>query len=82
MLELVDLARRALLLTVVVSLPVVAASALVGVLVGTFGSSVGANDPAVGHLPRLLIVAAVLAVAGPWMGGEVLSLATEIFEQH
>ena len=59
MLELVDLARRALMLAVIVSLPVVVASALVGMLSSSLGASFGVSDPSVSHLPRLLVVAAL-----------------------
>jgi flagellar biosynthetic protein FliQ len=79
MLELVDLAQRALILSVVVSLPVVLAAALVSLVAGALQSAIHANDASVSYLPRLLAVAAVLIVAGPWMGGQVVEFAADVF---
>ena len=76
--HLVGLAQEALILSVAVSLPVVAAAALVGLVVALLQTATGIGDVSVGHLPRLLAVAAVLAVGGSWMGGEVAAFATRV----
>jgi flagellar biosynthesis protein FliQ len=79
MTDLVDLARRALVVAVLVSLPVVAVSALVSALVGSLQSATHATDPSVAHLPRLVVVAVVLTLAGPWMGAQIVGFASEVF---
>jgi type III secretory pathway component EscS len=78
MLELVDLGRRALLLTVLLSLPAVAVAGLVSALVGALGASLNATDPSIGHLPRLAAVAAVLALVSPWIGRELVAFTTDV----
>jgi flagellar biosynthesis protein FliQ len=77
--ELVDLARRALVLAVFVSLPVVVVSALVSLVVGAVQSVTHATDPAVSQLPRLVVIALALTIAGPWMGSQIVSFASEVF---
>ena len=37
--------------------------------------------PTLSHLPRLLAVAAALAILGPWMGHEVAAFAAQMFAQ-
>ena len=72
-------AQEALFLVAAVSLPVVAIAALIGFLVAAFQAASQIQDPTVAHLPRLLGVIAVLAVAGPWMAHQVAAFASRLF---
>ncbi|HVU00510.1 MAG TPA: flagellar biosynthetic protein FliQ [Polyangiaceae bacterium] len=76
---LLPLAQEALMLTVVVSLPVVGAVFLSGLLVSLFQSMTGVTDGAVAHLPRLLVGALALGMLGPWMGAHVVAFAARVF---
>jgi flagellar biosynthetic protein FliQ len=76
--HLVGIAQEALVLSVAVSLPVVAIGAVVGLVVGALQAATQLQDPTVSHLPRLLAVAATLAVAGPWMGSQILAFAVRM----
>ncbi len=73
------LAAEALLLALVLSIPVLAASTLVGFLVSIFQSATQISDPIMTHLPRLLLVAVVLVLTGPWLGSELVAFATRVF---
>ena len=77
--DLVVMAQEALLLSVAVSLPVVAAAALVGALVAVLQAATQVQDSTLGHLPRVVAVAVALAVAGPWMGSEIAAFAARAF---
>jgi type III secretion HrpO family protein len=70
--DLVRLAQEALLLSLALSLPVVGVAALVGLLVAIFQAATQVQDFTLAHLPRLLVVALALSLAGPWMGGELV----------
>jgi len=72
---LTNLAQEALILGLLLSLPVVGAAAIVGFAVAVFQAATQVQDATLAHLPRVLIVALVLAVAGPWMGGEIAAFA-------
>ena len=72
---LVSLGQEALLLGVLLSLPVVGAAAIVGFAVAVLQAVTQVQDATLAHLPRVLVVALVLAVAGPWMGGEIAAFA-------
>lgn len=76
---LVRHAQEALLLVVAVSLPVLAVSAVVGLLVAAVQAASQIQDPTLAHLPRLLAVVVALALVGPWMGQEVAAFAQHAF---
>jgi len=73
------LGQEALLLAVAVSLPVVAVAALVGLIVAVLQAATQIQDATLAHLPRLLVVAVVLALLAPWMGAEIAAFALRAF---
>jgi type III secretion HrpO family protein len=77
--DLVVLSQEALLLAVAVSLPVVVVAALVGLIVALLQATTQVQDATLAHLPRWIVVAVVLAVAGPWMGSQVAAFAVRAF---
>jgi type III secretion HrpO family protein len=77
--DLVTLAQEALLLAVAVSLPVVAVAALVGGAVAILQAATQVQDSTLGHLPKLVVVAVALALAGPWMGAEIAAFTVRAF---
>lgn len=76
--HLVENAQEALLLAVAVSLPVVGAAAIVGLFVAVMQAATQVQDITIAHLPRLIVVAVVLAIAGPWMGAQIAAFATRV----
>lgn len=77
--HLVDAGREALLLAIGVSLPVIAAAALVGLLSALIQGLTQIHDASLGYLPRFIAVVAVLAVLGPWMGRQIAAFALRVF---
>jgi type III secretory pathway component EscS len=77
--DLSELGERALVLSIGVSLPVVAAAAAVGIVVAALQAATQLQDATIAHLPRLLAVALVLIVVMPWMGGEIAAFARDAF---
>jgi flagellar biosynthetic protein FliQ len=73
--ELISLAQRALLVSVLVSLPILAVSALIGLVAAVFQAATQVHDAALGHLPKVLAVSIALAIFGPWMGRQILDFA-------
>jgi len=76
---LAALGQEALVLAVAVSLPVVAVAALVGLLVAVLQAATQVQDATLAHLPRLLVVALVLALMAPWMGAQIAEFAARAF---
>jgi type III secretory pathway component EscS len=77
--DLTALAEQALLLSVAVSIPVVALAALASLLVSVVQTLTQVADSTLSHLPRLLVVTVALLVAGPWMGAQVVAFAARAF---
>jgi type III secretion HrpO family protein len=77
--HLIGNAQEALLLAVAVSLPVVGAAAVIGLAVAVMQAATQVQDVTIAHLPRLVVVAVVLAIAGPWMGSQIAAFAARVF---
>lgn len=80
--ELIGLAQQALLLSLLVSLPVLVVAAAVGLLSALFQAATQVQDAALGHFPKFVAVAVALALVGPWMGRQVLGFAVRAFGGH
>jgi len=74
-----QIAQEALLLAVVLSLPVLAAALLVGLVVSFLQAVTQIQDTALSFVPKLLAAAVALAVSAGWIGGELVRLATRVF---
>jgi len=77
--DLTTLGQQALLLSVAVALPVVGAAALIGLVVSVLQAATQIQDHTLGHLPRLLVVVAVLVATGPWIGSQIAEFAVRAF---
>jgi type III secretion protein S len=77
--ELVELAQQGLLLALVVSLPVLAVAAVVGLLSAILQAATQVHDAALGHFPKFVAVTIALALLGPWMGRQLLTFAVRAF---
>jgi flagellar biosynthetic protein FliQ len=77
--ELISLAQQALLLSLVVSLPVLAVAAAVGLIGAIFQAATQVQDSALGHFPKFVAVTLALALLGPWMGRQILSFSLRAF---
>jgi type III secretory pathway component EscS len=71
--DLSELAQRALLVSVWISLPALGVAALVGLLTAIVQSATQVHDSALGHLPKFLAVSLVLVLMGPWMGQKLVA---------
>jgi type III secretion protein S len=77
--ELVELAQQGLLLALLVSLPVLAVAAVVGLLSAILQAATQVHDAALGHFPKFVAVTIALALLGPWMGRQLLTFAVRAF---
>jgi type III secretion HrpO family protein len=77
--DLAGLGESALLVSLLVSLPVVGIAAIVGLVVAAFQAATQLQDATIAHLPRLVAVALALVVLGPWMGSTLAAFALEAF---
>ena len=61
------LAQQALWVTALVSAPLLLTALIVGLIVSIFQAATQINEMTLSFIPKLLAMAAVLAITGPWM---------------
>ena len=77
---ILQIAREGLLLVLVVSAPPVAASLLIGLLVSVVQATTQIQEQTLTFVPKLVGVMMSLAVAGPWIGAQLLRFTRAVFE--
>jgi flagellar biosynthesis protein FliQ len=63
----VGIGRQALEMTLMLSAPLLLTALAVGLIVGIFQAATQINEMTLSFIPKLLAMAAVLALTGPWM---------------
>jgi flagellar biosynthetic protein FliQ len=59
--------RHALEMTLLLAAPLLLTALAVGLIVGIFQAATQINEMTLSFIPKLLAMAAVLAITGPWM---------------
>jgi type III secretory pathway component EscS len=77
---LLNIAEQLLYLLMMLSLPVLAAALLSGVVTGILAAGTRISEPAIGLSARMLSVLAVLLVFLPWMGTEIMDYARDTWQ--
>ena len=73
-----DLAREALWLTLTLAAPLLLAGLAIALIVSLFQAATQNLEPTLSFVPKLLVIAAVLAVLGGWMGGRLVDFTQEL----
>ena len=63
----VTIGRHALEMTLMLAAPLLLTALAVGLIVGIFQAATQINEMTLSFIPKLLAMAAVLAITGPWM---------------
>lgn len=71
--------RQALETTVLVAFPMLGAALLTGLLVSLFQAATQINEMTLSFIPKLLVLAIVLVLAGPWMLNTMLDYMRRLF---
>ena len=69
----------ALVITFKVSMPFLGAGLVVGLLVSIFQAVTQIQEITLSFIPKIIVTAVVLVVAGPWMLDQMLSYTRDIF---
>jgi flagellar biosynthetic protein FliQ len=72
--------QRALEVTLLLSMPLLLAALVVGLLVGIFQAATQINEMTLSFIPKLVGMAVTALVAGPWMLKLMVSYTRELFE--
>jgi flagellar biosynthetic protein FliQ len=74
-----ELGRDALTTGLILMVPLIGGTLLVGILVSLFQAVTQINEMTLTFVPKILVVAAVAALLGPWMMNVLLGYATQLF---
>lgn len=77
---LLELTNRMLVLVLLLSLPAVAASVVIGLIIGILQAVTQIQDQSIAYGLKLLAVAAVIALTAAWSGSELFQYARQVFE--
>lgn len=69
------LARDALWLVMLIAAPLLVAGLLTAFLVSLFQAATQILEPTLSFVPKLVVMALVLALLGSWMGGQLVEFA-------
>ena len=75
----VSLAQSALELTLKIALPLLLAGLVVGLVVSVFQAVTQIQEMTLAFIPKILVTALVLVVAGPWMLNELLGYTEDLW---
>lgn len=76
----VQLSSHALILCLMVSLPVVVVSAVVGLLVSFLQAITSLQDQSISQAAKMIAVVVTLLIAAPWGAATVLAFARQAME--
>jgi flagellar biosynthetic protein FliQ len=75
----VDLARQALWMTMLISAPLLGVGLLVGLVVGIFQAATSINEQTLSFIPKLICVGLTMSIAGGWMINTMVDYTKAIF---
>jgi flagellar biosynthesis protein FliQ len=77
--QIIEIGARAMWVTLELSLPILGASLIVGLLVSVFQAVTQLQEPTLTFIPKILAVVVVIVIAGPWMLNTMLDYTTDLF---
>jgi flagellar biosynthetic protein FliQ len=78
--EVVTVGRHALEMTLMLAAPLLLTALAVGLIVGIFQAATQINEMTLSFIPKLLAMAAVLALTGPWMLRSLVEYTRNLIE--
>ena len=75
----VNLSTTALTLAFKVAMPMLAAGLIVGLVVSIFQAVTQIQEQTLAFIPKVLALAAVLLILGPWMLNQLLGYTTDLW---
>jgi len=72
--------QHALVVTLMIAAPLLLTALVVGLLVGVLQAATQINEMTLSFIPKLLALAAVLVIAGPWMLRTLIDYTRHLIE--
>ena len=75
----VDLARQALWMTMLISSPLLGVGLAVGLLVGIFQAATSINEQTLSFIPKVLAIGLTMSITGGWMINTMVDYTKNVF---
>lgn len=72
---IVQITNEAILLTIVISMPTIVASMLLGLIIALFSATTQIQEQTLSFVPKMIAVFAVMAATASWMGTTMMRFA-------
>jgi flagellar biosynthetic protein FliQ len=79
--SVIAIGQEAMKMTTLLSAPVLGAVLVTGVLISLFQAVTQINEMTLSFIPKLIVLALVLAVAGAWMIDLIVDFTIRLFER-
>jgi flagellar biosynthetic protein FliQ len=77
--QVMEVAAKAMWVTLEVSMPILGVTLVVGLLVSIFQAVTQLQEPTLTFIPKVLAVVVVIVVAGPWMLNTMLGFTVDLW---
>jgi flagellar biosynthetic protein FliQ len=77
--QVMEVASKAMWVTLEVSMPILGVTLVVGLLVSIFQAVTQLQEPTLTFIPKVLAVVVVIVVAGPWMLNTMLGFTIDLW---
>ena len=77
--QVISLCVSAMELAMKIALPMLLVGLVVGLLVSIFQAVTQIQEQTLAFIPKIVAIAAVLVIAGPWMLNQVLSYTNDLY---
>jgi len=74
----INIGRDALVMTVMLSAPLLLAALVTGLVIGLFQAATQINEQTLSFIPKLLAMVVVLMATGPWILATMLNYTSEL----
>lgn len=78
---IIHLARETFFTAILISAPILIASAIVGLIISIFQSATSINEMTLSFVPKLIVIAVVTIITLPWIIDVLVSFAKGLFMQ-
>ena len=76
----ISLSTQALALTLKLALPLLLVGLVIGLAVSVFQAVTQIQEQTLAFIPKIIAIAAVLVILGPWMLGQILTYTSNLYE--
>jgi len=77
----IEIGQQALKVTALLAAPMLLSVLIIGLLVGMFQTVTSIQEMTLTFIPKLIVLAAILAMMGPWMLDVIVSFTLQIFHE-